>query len=253
MNSTFKDYFFPLNRFAGFTEVDGSVLFYNIINSRIASGSVVLDFGAGRGLAVETPSAWRRTLTSTRLLPVKRIAVDVDPIVLTNPFATEHHVMPINDHGIRIPLDDASVDVVICDWVVEHLPDPVQVFSEFRRVLRVGGMVAIRTSNQWHYAYLAARMLGETQLATRILNRAQPQRKEEDVFPKIYRANTRRSLGNALCRAGFVEPTVFTWDAEPAYVGTGVIGNVLGFALHRLALAGLLPRSSLFGFASKSS
>lgn len=252
MNSKFKQKVYPSIRVAGFSEVDGSVLFYNFVNSRLRDGDVVLDFGAGRGLAADGSLAWKKQLSGTAFRAVKRIAVDVDPVVKENPFASEHHVMPIEDGRVRIPLADSSVDLVICDWVVEHLPSPGDVVAEFNRVLRPGGTVAIRTSNQWHYAYVVARLLAGSSMEARVLKKAQPGRKEEDVFPKLYRANTRRALQTIFRNHGFTQSAVFTWDPEPAYVGNSYLGSLVGFVLHRIAMLGLLPRSCLFGFAIKS-
>lgn len=252
MNLRLKQSLYPADKLFGFTEVDGTMLFYNFINSRLTAGSVVLDFGAGRGAAAEDACPWRKALAATSLVQVKRIAVDVDPAVMNNPFAQEKHVMAIVNNSVRIPLPDASVDVIICDWVVEHLPNPAETFAEFSRVLRTNGTVAIRTSNKWHYAYLAARLIGGTKAEAAVLKRAQPDRKEEDVFPKIYRANSISKLRSELERAGLSSTAVFTWDSEPAYVGRSWLAGCLGFFLHRLALLGLLPRATLFGFAVKS-
>ena len=41
--------------------------------------------------------------------------------------------------GQRIPVDDASVDAVLCTWSLCTIPDPVAAVSEARRVLRPGG------------------------------------------------------------------------------------------------------------------
>lgn len=38
-----------------------------------------------------------------------------------------------------LPVDDASVDVIVCGMALTHLPDLVSAFSEFARVLRPGG------------------------------------------------------------------------------------------------------------------
>lgn len=252
MKKSLLESFFPAHPVAGFSEVDSTVLFYNIINSRLKPGAVVLDFGAGRGCAAEDHVAWRKVLASTSLIPVRRIAVDVDPVVQENPFASERHTMPIVDGRVTIPLADASVDFVICDWVVEHLPEPAAVFQEFNRVLKPGGMVAVRTSNFLHYAYLAATVLGDSGLAQKILGRVQPGRKENDVFPKLYRANNRRALRRAMAAAGLVNLTAFTWDPEPAYVGQSTVLNLFGVAWQRLAMAGILPRSCLLGFGFKA-
>ncbi len=251
MNQKLMRRLFPASRIAGFTEVDGNVLFYNLVNSCISDGSVVLDFGAGRGVAADDPISWRRELAATSLIRVKRIAVDIDPAVLQNPFAGERFVVAVESGNVRIPAADASVDAIICDWVVEHLPSPTDVFSEFKRVLKPGGMVCVRTSNKWHYAYIVARLLGESRAGKAVLRLAQPARKTEDVFPKLYRSNSKRALRELFSEAGLLERAVFTSDSEPTYVGDSLIGGLIGFGLHRLALLGLLPRTVLIGFATK--
>ncbi|MGW8227846.1 MAG: methyltransferase domain-containing protein [Gammaproteobacteria bacterium] len=39
-----------------------------------------------------------------------------------------------------LPFEDTSVDLVICNHVYEHVPDPDRLFKEIMRVLRPGGM-----------------------------------------------------------------------------------------------------------------
>lgn len=47
----------------------------------------------------------------------------------------------------ELPWDDASFDVVYAHQVLQHLSDPVGALREARRVLRPGGLVAVRDSD----------------------------------------------------------------------------------------------------------
>lgn len=46
-----------------------------------------------------------------------------------------------------LPLPDASVDVLVCERVLQHLDDPDAAVTEFARVLRPGGRVALLDSD----------------------------------------------------------------------------------------------------------
>jgi ubiquinone/menaquinone biosynthesis C-methylase UbiE len=47
--------------------------------------------------------------------------------------------------GDRLPLEDASVDLVWCSEVLEHVLDTARLLSEARRVLRTGGLLLATT------------------------------------------------------------------------------------------------------------
>jgi SAM-dependent methyltransferase len=51
--------------------------------------------------------------------------------------------------GDRLPLADASVDVVISCEVLEHVADEATALREIRRVLRPGGHLALTVPNKW--------------------------------------------------------------------------------------------------------
>jgi ubiquinone/menaquinone biosynthesis C-methylase UbiE len=41
--------------------------------------------------------------------------------------------------GSRMPFRDATFDKLYCSWMLEHVPRPVEILQEVRRVLKVGG------------------------------------------------------------------------------------------------------------------
>lgn len=49
----------------------------------------------------------------------------------------------------RAPVDDASVDLVMCADVFEHVLDPVQVLAEWRRMLKPGGQAYVSFGPPW--------------------------------------------------------------------------------------------------------
>jgi 2-polyprenyl-3-methyl-5-hydroxy-6-metoxy-1,4-benzoquinol methylase len=45
----------------------------------------------------------------------------------------------------KVPLPDASFDVILCTEVLEHIPDTAAAFTELRRLCRPGGVVILTT------------------------------------------------------------------------------------------------------------
>ena len=104
-----------------------------------------------------------------------------------------------------LPFRDHSFDLVTCNMVVEHLPDPSRTFREFGRVLRPGGFLLIHTPNVWNYAICLARLLKKL-VPGRILIKAiswAEERGDADIFPTFYRANLCSSITSQLHRLGF--------------------------------------------------
>ena len=44
---------------------------------------------------------------------------------------------------VSIPLDDRSVDAIMCTEVLEHIPDPLRAIKEFSRLVKPGGYLLI--------------------------------------------------------------------------------------------------------------
>jgi arsenite methyltransferase len=108
---------------------------------RIEPGSVVLDLGCGAGtdllIAAEMTGPAGRVIgvdmTATMLERARQSATEMG---LTN---VELHESLIE----ALPLDDASVDVVISNGVIDLVPDKDAVFDEIDRVLRPGGRLQL--------------------------------------------------------------------------------------------------------------
>lgn len=84
----------------------------------------------------------------------RAIGVDIDAGAIT--LAQERHNDPRLDFRLgsidHIPLDDASVDSILCYDVFEHVSRPREVLNECYRVLRPGGKLLIFTCG-WRHPY----------------------------------------------------------------------------------------------------
>ena len=78
------------------------------------------------------------------------VGVDIDDSAIEHAqenFVKDNLLFKVAD-ALDLPFDDASFDVVICSHVYEHVPDPVQMFSEIYRVLRSGGICYFSAGNR---------------------------------------------------------------------------------------------------------
>jgi SAM-dependent methyltransferase len=201
----------------GFTRRDGFVEFYTRVNALLDSDSEVLDFGAGRGLwATEPLSDLHKRLRAFHERVARVRGVDVDPVVLQNPTLESAQVI---EPGGVLPFDDDTFDLVVADYVLEHVDkaDAATVAGELVRVLRPGGWLAARTPNKWGMIGVGARAV-PNRMHTRALRKLQPERKAEDVFPVRYSMNTRRRLARLFPRPH--QLVVYGHASEPTYFGS---------------------------------
>jgi SAM-dependent methyltransferase len=235
---------YPEARFGGFTDLDGTVIFYNRVRALLPEDGVVADVGCGRGAHRDDPIAWRRELRVLRGRAKQVVGIDMDPTAAENPFVDEFRQMEAEG---RFPLEDESIDLVVSDFVVEHVRNPDLFFAECQRVLRPGGHLALRTSNARGYVALAARLISNRRHAA-VVSRAQDARKGIDVFPTVYACNTTSKLRRALACAGF-DAVVYGYEAEPRYFAFSRFLYALAVLHQRWAPRAL--RVSILGFARK--
>lgn len=233
--------FYPESRFGGFTDLDGTIRFYLRVNALLEPGSTVVDFGCGRGFYGENPVPIRRDLQIFKGRVSRVIGMDVDEAAAANPYVDEFHLMRSDDW----PLQDDSVDLIVCDDVMEHLERPQRFFEEARRTLRPGGYVCLRTPNKWSYVALISRVIPD-RLHARVLRRTGDTREDQDVFPTLYRCNSVRQLRRALSRHGF-DHVVYGYEAEPTYLSFSKLAYRLGVLHQRLAPR--FMRLAIFAFA----
>ena len=144
------------------------------------------------------------------------VGIDIDPIGAENPIIDEFRL--IAEDGLW-PLDDATVDLAVSDFVLEHVTDPQAFVRELARVPRPGGVFIARTINRHSMLAAAARMVPNHSHA-RVLERLQPGREERDVFRTAYQMNTRSDLDDLSRRS-----STGLWRGGPDWSSTSSHGR----------------------------
>jgi SAM-dependent methyltransferase len=105
-----------------------------LLLSEARAGERVLDLGCGAG----------RFVAALRDAGADPVGVDLADAALQRARRNVPGAdfRPMTD---EIPLEDASVDLVWCSEVLEHVPDTAGLLSEVRRVLKTGGRLLATT------------------------------------------------------------------------------------------------------------
>jgi SAM-dependent methyltransferase len=156
------------------------------VERHLRGDHVLLDAGCGRG----APVLLKFRGKARRLIGVD--VVDFDDVSGVELLKTD-----LAD----VPLEPASVDLVMSRSVMEHVIEPQAVYREIFRLLKPGGQFIFLTPNLWDYASLIAKLV-PNRLHPAIVARTEG-RAEQDVFPVAYRTNTRRSVVKWAQQAGF--------------------------------------------------
>jgi SAM-dependent methyltransferase len=239
----FQNIFYPESKFGGFTDIDGTNAFFLRINSLLASSNIVLDVGCGRGSHSGDSIIIRRDLRILKGKVKKIIGIDVDKTAQKNKFLDKFLLFK----GNSWPIKSDSIDMVICDNVLEHVPEPDKFFFEANRVLRKGGYLCIRTPNSWSYVALFSKFIPNRYHA-KITSIVQKGRKGEDVFPTLYRCNSLGQIRSMMIKYYF-DSVVYGYEAEPSYLSFSKIFYWLG-VIHQKFSPGFL-KPAIFAFGRK--
>jgi SAM-dependent methyltransferase len=169
------------------TSVHPYRIFEDEVGRRLQPSHTLLDGGCGRGAPVLLKFRGR----ARRLIGVDLVDFERDLTGL------ELHQ---GDLG-HLSVDAQSVDVVMARSVMEHVADPLQVYTEIHRVLKPGGHFVFLTPNLWDYASLIAKAV-PNRLHPAIVAKTEG-RAEHDVFPVCYLTNTRGAVHRWARRTGF--------------------------------------------------
>jgi ubiquinone/menaquinone biosynthesis C-methylase UbiE len=117
--------------------------------ARLAPGMRVLDIATGTGLSAEAALA---TVGPTGHVT----AADLSPAMVEKArerLGKAPNVLVSVEDGQALSFSDRSFDAVLCNLGLMFFPDPARGLSEFRRVLRPGGRVAVSVNTVVERSY----------------------------------------------------------------------------------------------------
>jgi ubiquinone/menaquinone biosynthesis C-methylase UbiE len=157
-----------------------------VLRAHVGRATAWLDLGCGRRIL----PPWRGEAEQALVRTCPRvIGVDIDHDAIADNLSVSLKCLAT---GTALPFAAESFDLVTANMVVEHLQDPTTNFREVSRVLKPGGVFLLHTPNAMGYPTLLARIVPEAlkKRAASLLDG----RREADVYPTFYRANSRRSI-----------------------------------------------------------
>lgn len=241
-----KEIFYPESKFGGFTDIDGTIVFYQRVNSLLEKHFVLLDVGCGRGAYGEDTILIKKNLRIFKTKVKKVIGIDIDKAAEKNPFLDEFILIDEN----KWSLDNDSIDIILCDSVLEHIKEPNIFFSEAKRVLKNGGYLCIRTPNSFNYITIISRLIPNKYHAG-VIKKIQKGREEEDVFPTCYNCNSIGRIIRMMNRFGF-DHVVYGYEAEPSYLSFSKIIYWFGVIHQKFSPNILKPAIFAFGKLNKN-
>lgn len=182
----------------------GMRIYRKIVASKAQDCTRVLHLGCGRDLGqmlnVFTP------VTTV-------VGLDSDKNAIAE-YPGEGHV----GNAENMMFSDNEFDMVFSEMVLEHLENPAAVFEEVSRVLKPNGNFISVTPNFYSYKSLAAAVTPHWfhEFAVRILRRESP-RQDCDVYPTVYKANTKRDIEKIAFASGLIIDQLLYADNGPTW------------------------------------
>ena len=157
-----------------------------LVESETRTGMRILHAGGGRNKhnLFEGQQVWR-------------LNVDLDQATLSQDTGANGRALGDLE---RLPVQENSIDLIVCEMVFEHVENPERITRELFRCLKEGGKIIFFTPNLKAYPFLISKV---TPFWFHQLYGFLRARRDEDIFPTHYRLNTIGSLRRYFGKAGF--------------------------------------------------
>jgi len=184
--------------------LDGTSCFCGLL-CKYAEGMRILEIGPGlKG---------SKTTRYLKHISNDLVGLDIDPNLRKNQLINN---LCIYD-GITFPFHDLSFDVVVSDYVNEHITNPYELHGEIFRVLKNGGYYLFRTPNKFHYVSIVGLITSHS--FHRVIYRWLRKKPEEahDPYPTKYLFNSEKTCRKILTAVGFKIIEIELIEKEPCY------------------------------------
>lgn len=181
--------FFPHSKFSIYG------YYHEQVKADLREGIAILDIGGGKHCAFAGECR--------KFEGVKIIALDVSAEELAYNHDADEKIVADIASGARVPLDDASADLVTSSSVLEHLKDLDIAFSEVSRILKPGGKFISELPCRFTFFAMINRMLPNW-LARKILFSIHPEVKGFQGFKAYYDRCYYSALKKLLSKHGFI-------------------------------------------------
>lgn len=183
---------------------NGTDEFFDFIRPHVSAETEVLELGCGLSNCVSQFLAKNsKTLDG----------LDIDKDCRSNDALRKAYVYD----GGAWPMEDESYDVVVANYVLEHVERPTKLLAELRRVLRPGGVFLFRAPNRYHYVSLVSRLTPQwfhERFANKLRNLSD---ESHDPYPTFYRMNSAGALRRLFAADGFEQVEMRSIEKEPCY------------------------------------
>jgi 2-polyprenyl-3-methyl-5-hydroxy-6-metoxy-1,4-benzoquinol methylase len=172
----------------------GEARYEATVDGLVSEGCAWLDVGGGKALF-----PYNKPLSAT-LSQRCAFLVGVDPSgnIDDNPYVHQRAKCTIEEYK-----GEQKFELATLRMVAEHIQEPRAAVESLARLIKPGGKVVVFTPNRWSPVSVAASIIPFRlhQPITSLLWGT----KEEDVFPTVYKMNTRSRLRTLFDEAGFHE------------------------------------------------
>ena len=173
-----------------------------LLDKNINPNSIILDAGSGEGGMFAKSKLNKKGK--------RKLLMGIDLSIKRNPYLDKRFVGNLE----RLPFDDETFDIILCEWVTEHLKNPYLVFEEFSHVLKKNGVLVIITVNILNPLVLFGKLIPNN-IKNMILKRLLSV-EEKDLFPLFLRCNSIFKINQTAQKVGLKKEFLKTYP-NPSY------------------------------------